>query len=139
MKKPKNLISYKDFKKGIENYKKDIPSNNSNQTKSLWLSLDDLKEYLVFIEENAKIKDISVSGIRFHLTSDTGNNGKINMAVCPTFEHINEDNETKQISFDPIYSEIGIPKKISSLLNEDIPDSEESSILNRIKPCPPFC
>jgi hypothetical protein len=139
MKKPKNLISYKELKKGIENYKKDIPSNNSNQTQSLWLSLDELKEYIAFVEENAKMKDISISGIRFHLTSDSGNNGKINMAVCPTFEHINEDNEPKQISFEPLYSEKGIPKSLTSLLTDDIPDAEESSILNSFLPCPPSC
>jgi len=137
---PTNLISLQKFKEGTENYKKGISlENEKSQTRSVWFALQDLKEFIEYVEKNASAKEIKVSGIRFHLTAENGNSERINLALCPTFENINSKKEIEHLSFDPLYSEKGKPVTIHSLMNATTKTITGSSILNQGISCPFLC
>jgi len=137
---PTNLISIQKFKEGVDNYKKGISvENEKSQTRSVWFSLQDLKEFLEYVEKNASTKEIKVSGIRFHLTAEKGSTERVNLALCPTFENINSKKEIEHLSFDPLYSEKGKPVTIHSLMNDTSKAISDSSILNQGISCPFLC
>lgn len=137
---PTNLISLQKFKEGTDNYKKGISlENEKSQTRSVWFALQDLKEFLEYVEKNAAAKEIKVSGIRFHLTAEEDRKERINLALCPTFENINSKKEIEHVSFDPLYSQKGKPVTIHSLLKETSKMATVSSILNQGIGCPTVC
>lgn len=134
MSTPKNLLSIADLKEGLENYKKGISSRPENTTQAVWFSLENLKEYIDYIEKNANDKNIPVSGIRFHITASNEGAYRFSLALCPTTE-VNG----KQMSFDPLYSEIGKPKDLNEILKNSENADKGSSILNYGSICPNFC
>jgi len=131
MSTPANLISISEFKDMRASYKTNV--RVGNQTTSVWFPLDNLKEYLAFVESEAKAKNIPISGIRFHFIAKTDADKKMNLALTPTYIK-----DGKEISFDPMYSSDNAPKTLKNLIANP-PHSIESSILNRGMSCPPFC
>lgn len=131
MSTPTNLISISEFKDMRASY--DSSVRVGDQTTSVWFSLDNLKEYLAFVESEAKAKNIPVSGIRFHFIAKTDADKKMNLALAPTYSK-----GGKEISFDPMYSSDNAPKSLKTLIANP-PHSTNSSILNYGTMCPPFC
>ncbi|MCC7520965.1 MAG: hypothetical protein IT220_04965 [Flavobacteriaceae bacterium] len=136
----KNLISFQYLKEGIEVYQNSFDTKTAdNQTKAVWFSLADLKEFMAYVESEAKAKNITVSGIRFHFIAENNTPEAINLALCPTYEGADGKGEIQQISFDPKQSETGKPADLSSLLNNTSKAATISSVMNNGNRCPQFC
>lgn len=141
---PKNLISIKEFKEGKEHYKKHFSEVDPQKyTRSVWFSLENLKEYIKYIEEKSAEKGISVSGISFNFMSNDEQPIKLNLALCPTTETLNSKGITEHTPFDPIRSEKEKPMKLATLVNDSTKsidlESLDSTILNRGYLCPDIC
>ena len=151
---PSNLISLKEAKIQLDNYneahKAEVGSEYGLRT---WISLEDLKAYIAYIEEESKAKGIEVSGIdMIHTQYKQGKPGSPNadnsvydktLMLAPTYQ-----NGDEQVAFDPIYSENGKPKALKELLDSIKKDSlfgqnqskpAASSIANNLNSCPNMC
>lgn len=149
---PKNLITIAEAKEKIENFNKSHPDELGEEyAMRTWISLEELKAYIQFIESESAKKDIPVSGIDFiysqYESAEPGSknpdnkNYKLTLMMAPTYE-----DSGKNIAFDPIYSTDGIPKDLSELLSVPPPvdtaggnGPPPSSIGNRMNTCPSFC
>lgn len=131
MSTPSNLISITNFEDMRKSFEDNVRSGD--QTTSVWFSLDNLKEYLTFVENEAKTKNIPISGIRFHFIAKTDAEKRMSVALAPTYSK-----GDKEISFDPMYSSDNTPKSLKNLIANP-PHSISSSILNHGQCCPPFC
>lgn len=137
---PKNLVTIQYLKDGMELYLSGFNAKTAdNQTKAVWFSLADLKEYIAYVESEAKAKNIAVSGIRFHLIAENSAPEAINLALCPTYESADSKGATKQVSFDPSQSETGKPADLSSLMENSAKASTISCVMNNATRCPQFC
>lgn len=154
--KPGNLITLEDAKEQIENYNTAHPEEvGENYAMRTWISIEELKAYIQYIEKESKDKGIEVSGIDFihtqHNKAKPGSKNPLNeiynltLMLAPTFSEGNA-----HVAFDPIYSEEGMPKKLEDLLDEvlfniiedgsqDKPEPRPSSIGNNLNSCPSFC
>lgn len=156
--KPGNLISLEKAKEHIENYKYAHPEEVGNQyAVRTWISIQELKEYIRYIEQESKAKDIEVSGIDFiHAQYKKAEPGSANpnnevydltLMMAPTYREGNT-----QKAFDPLYSEQRKPKSLQSLFDEitiNTGPSEKdktgngsmkpSSIGNNLNTCPTVC
>jgi len=151
--KPANLISLEEAKEQIDNYRGAHPKEvGDHYALRTWISIDELKAYIQYVEDESKAKGIEVSGIDFiHTQHKKGNPGDENpenttydltLMMAPTFEDGN-----MQTAFDPIYSEQGEPKSLESLFKEmTVIDAEKadtrpkaSSIANNMASCPNMC
>lgn len=139
MSTPKNLLNIQDLKTGLDIYKKGIESRPANTTQAVWFSLQDLKEYIEFIEKNAKDKNIVVSGIRLHVIASKDGADRFSLALCPTAEVKTTDGLTRQMSFDPLYSENEKPLDLNEILKNSQNANKGSSVLNYGRICPDFC
>lgn len=137
---PKNLVTIQYLKDGMEHYQSGFNTKTAdNQTKAVWFSLADLKEYIAYVESEAKAKNIAVSGIRFHLIAENGSPEAINLALCPTYESADSKGATQQVSFDPSQSETGKPADLNGLITKAEKGSTISSIMNNGVRCPTEC
>ena len=145
----KHLLTFKEVKKGLDSYKKNVKDKlPGNQTRSVWFSLETIKSYLELIEASAQEKEIPISGIRFYLTASNDKNNPINIALCPTYHDAESTAPSQEVSFDPKYSGLKKPKSLNSLLDEKgsvdttlktASEDELSSVLNGGKACPDYC
>ncbi len=133
---PKDLISINDFSEMQDSYVSHVRSKD--QTKSVWFDIDTIKEYISFIENEAKNKEITISGLRMYFIAKEDVNRAMNIAICPTYKDKNSRNEDEQVSFDPIHSSNHRPATLTSLQTNP-PSSAISSILNKGILCPPKC
>jgi len=137
---PKNLISFQYLKEGIELYQNNFDTKTAdNQTKAVWFSLAELKEFLAYAESQSKAKNITVSGIRFHFIAENKTPEAINLALCPTYEGADDKGETQQISFDPLQSETGKPADLNGLITKAEKGSIISCVMNNGTRCPSEC
>jgi hypothetical protein len=137
---PKNLVTIQYLKDGMELYESGFNTKTAdNQTKAVWFSLNDLKEYIAYVESEAKAKNIAVSGIRFHLIAENGSPEAINLALCPTYETADSKGATQQVSFDPSQSETGKPADLSSLMDNTAKAQTVSGVMNNGLRCPKLC
>ncbi len=140
MLQPKNLLTFKEVKTGIDSYYKSIPkSRKTTQTLSVWFEINEIKNYISYLEKKSKDKGIDISGIRVHLISENDTSKKINLAFCPTVELNNKKGKKIHPSFDPNYSEKGSPALLVKLMNDDEYADKTSSVLNRGDICPYIC
>jgi len=150
---PENLIAISEAKEKIENFNKAHPDELGEEyAMRTWISLEELKAYIQFIESESAKKNIPVSGIDFIYSQqdkaepgskNPGNkNYKLTLMMAPTYSDGNGN-----IAFDPIYSTNKNPKKLKDLLDK-IPEADSlerekgappSSIANRLNTCPSVC
>ncbi len=133
MSTPKDLLSFSEFKQMSTDYK----SRNVGKTKSVWVAIDKLKEYIAFIEKESKTKEIDLSGMRMHFVTNADNH--TSLAFSPTFKEANDRGSMPHISFDPLYSTKGEPAILSTLLDDNSKSKSQSSVLDHNRPCPKDC
>lgn len=151
---PGNLISLEKAKEQLDFYNASHPQEVGAQyALRTWISIDELKTYIAYIEQSSKDKGIAVSGIDIiHTQYKKSNPGSPNannsvydktLMLAPTYK-----NGTKNVAFDPIYSQQGKPKDLKILLEEIKNDTisvkdggipMKSSIANGMSSCPNNC
>lgn len=136
----------------LDNYMKKISNGkDSISTVYNWYKIEDLKQYIAYVERISKEKKIPVTGFRIYPTSypinyyDEKLMGRQTLIFTPTTT-INGKND---VAFEPLYSEIGKPvmvseildkvkKKKSNLAKSLNTTSIQSSSANRLEPSPPY-
>jgi len=111
------------------------PNLGENYSDSSWQSLQDIKEFLAFVEKEANEKEIDISGIRFQYIAKESENQQLTFAMVPTYD--NENGE--HIDFDPLFSSNKKPKNIQDISKDDPNYTKIGSIMNRGFNCPPEC
>jgi hypothetical protein len=167
-KKPSQVITYKEMsemmyaydkgaKKELDKYiKKESGGKDTISTDYNWYKLDDLKQYIAYIERISKEKNIPVTGFRITPSeypknyTDKSLRNRITIIFTPTTTIGNRDD----VAFEPLYSDIGKPVEITKYLEQarvkkvfggsilpmsfNAQEDLESSSANRIKPTPPY-
>lgn len=153
-KEPANLITIKEAKDQLEKFQKAHPGYEGNEyALHTWISIADLENYIEYIKQESKGKNIEVNGIEFIFTQykagapnlpNLGNNDyELTFMYAPTCKE-----GTKNVAFDPLRSKDGEPAKLSDLLGSNPqtteagkgPDDEsKSGIANRVNCCPNMC
>ncbi|WP_339661012.1 hypothetical protein [uncultured Polaribacter sp.] len=166
-KKPSQIITYEEmsdmmiaYDKGakieLDKYlKKESGGKDSVSTEYNWYKLEDLKQYIAYIERISKEKNIPVTGFRIYPTqypknySDKKLQNRNTLIFTPTTTIAGKEDA----AFEPLYSEDGKPVGISEFLEKvrrknvqkgsflsfpkNINDLESSSA-NRLRPNPPY-
>lgn len=164
--RPSQAISYEEMaemmdafdagaKQELDKYMKKI-SNGKDTISTVynWYKLDDLKQYIAFIEKISKEKGIPVTGFRIYTSEYPANyaNKKLQGKQTLIFTPTTSVNGKEDVAFEPLYSEIGKPALVSEFLekvkmkkstNGDFKKlidstSLQSSSVNRILPTPPY-
>lgn len=153
-KEPTNLISIGEAKEQLEKFQKAHPGYEGDEyALRCWISLADLENYLNYVKEESKKKNIDVNGLEFIFTqykagepnrANLGNNDyELTFMYAPTCQE-----GTKNVAFDPLRSKEGEPAKLSDLLGTNsqkspeesrLDDDKKSGIANRVNSCPPGC
>lgn len=165
-KRPSNAISYEEMaemmdafdagaKKELDKYTKKISDGKDTiSTVYNWYKLEDLKQYIAYLEKISKEKNIPVTGFRIYPSEyplDYSNQklrGRQTLIFTPTTSINGKDD----VAFEPLYSEFEKPvlvseflekvrmkkSKIESVEKSTDNNSIESSSVNRIKPNPPY-
>jgi len=151
---PENLISLEKAKEQLDNYNAAHPEEVGKEfALRTWISIEDIKAYIQYVEESSAEKGIEVTGIDIIHTqykkaapgAPNPNNETNNktLMLAPTY-----NNGTSNIAFDPIYSEQGKPKDLKVLLSEltsntgaeeKAGDGKRSSVANVLSTCPNQC
>ena len=165
--KPSQVITYNDMadmmdaydngaKKELNKYiNKKSKGKDSISTEYNWYNIDDLKQYIAYIERISKEKNIPVTGFRIYPTQYPKNykiekyQNRSTLIFTPT----TKINGKIDVAFEPLYSEKGKPVEISQFLeqvraNKNVQKSGflsfsttiqdlESSSANRIQIVPP--
>ena len=164
--KPLQVITYEEMadmmdafdkgpKKELNKYLKKVTNGkDSVSTNYNWYKLDDLKQYIAYIERISKEKDIKVTGFRI-VPSTYPKKYKVKelqnrqtLIFTPTTSINGKDD----VAFEPLYSEKGRPVEIlkfldeirakqvneASVLNFSLQAGLESSSANRFPPNPPY-
>jgi hypothetical protein len=145
-KKPEGIISIKEAQDYHKKYKSDSDGRmaNNQQTVYGWHSLENIKRYIEYIEEEAQKKGVEVSGLNVYFGSgepiNGSDKGQLTHFIAPTYE----DKVTKKHeAFDSFSSTDKNPRKIHKSIIEGEDDrtfsNENSLLLNRSVICPPFC
>lgn len=163
--KPSQVITYEEMadmmdafdngpKKELNKYLKKVSKGkDSISTVYNWYKLDDLKQYIAYIEKISKEKDIPVTGFRIYPSTYPKNYKEKELRNVQTliFTPTTTIGAYDDVAFEPLYSDKGKPVKIkefldkvrakkvnnASMLNLSLQDGLESSSANRIKPTPP--
>lgn len=165
-KKPSQVITYEEMsdmmntfdkgaKKELNKYLKKVSKGkDSISTIYSWYKLDDLKQYIAYVERISKEKDIPVTGFRIYPSTYPSNykvdelKNRQTLIFTPTTTIGGKDD----VAFEPLYSEKNSPVEISvflekvrakqvnkaGLLNLSLQGGLESSSANRITPTPPY-
>jgi hypothetical protein len=155
-KRPSQAITYgemdammdaydKGAKKELNKYMKKISGGkDSVSTNYNWYRLQDLKQYIAYIERISKEKNIEVTGFRIYPTSYPKKysiedlQGRQTLIFTPTTKIGNKED----VAFEPLYSEKGKPVEIGKFLEQvrsnKFDPGLESSSANRVRTTPPF-
>ncbi|WP_026775794.1 hypothetical protein [Polaribacter sp. Hel_I_88] len=165
--KPSQIITYKEMadmmdaydqgsRKELNKYiNKESGGKDSISTEYNWYHIDDLKQYIAYIEKISKEKDIPVTGFRIYPTQYPKNykiekyQNKNTLIFTPT----TNINGKVDVAFEPLYSEKGKPVEIAQFLEQvreknvqksgflsfstTVQDLESSSA-NRMQIVPPY-
>ena len=124
---PQNLISLKEFNEMRDEFNQSIKTKlGTQETDSVWWTFDNLKDYFDYIEKEATQNNISISGIRFHMTAKTRESKQLTVALIPTYEK-----NAEHIDFDPVLSEKNKPIDLKNLESSISKGEELGAILNR--------
>jgi len=130
---PKNLISLAEFLNMKKSFDSSIKGKlGSQETKSVWFSFENLQDYFTYIEKEATVNNIKISGIRFHMVAQTKDKKQLTLALTPTY-----DDNAKHIDFDPVHSSKEKPATLKSLETDAQKVVENTGILNKGVVCPP--
>lgn len=164
--KPSQVITYNEMaemmdaydkgaKKELNKYiKKESKGKDSISTVYNWYKLDDLKQYIAYIERISKEKNIPVTGFRIYPTQYSKKykvkelRNRNTIIFTPTTTIDGKDDA----AFEPLYSKQGEPVGITqflekvrakqvnkaSMLNLSLQGGLESSSANRSLPTPPY-
>lgn len=164
--RPSQVISYEEMaammdafdsgsKKELDKYMKKVSKGkDSISTIYNWYKLEDLKQYIAYIEKISKEKGIPVTGLRIYPSEYPENyaNQKLKGRQTLIFTPTTTLNGKDDVAFEPLYSEIGKPALISEFLEKarmkmsksgtylKSADTTtiQSSSANRIRTTPPY-
>lgn len=111
----------KGAKKELDKYMKQISDGkDSVSTDYNWYRLDDLKQYIAYIERISKEKNIKVTGFRIYPTSYPNKYGVKDLQGRQTliFTPTTKIGDREDVAFEPLYSEIGEPSEITKFLEQ---------------------
>ena len=165
--KPPQVITYEEMtdmmdaydkgaKKEMDKYiKKESGGKDTISTDYNWYKLEDLKQYIAYIEKISKEKEIPVTGFRIYPTqypkkySDKKLRNRSTLIFTPT----TTIGGKHDVAFEPLYSEKGKPVEVTKFLEQArakkvyegavfplslrTQDGLESSSANRIRTIPP--
>lgn len=165
-KKPSQVITYEEMadmmtaydqgaKKELNNYmKKESGGKDSVSTEYNWYKIEDLKQYIAYIERISKEKEIPVTGFRIYPSTYPKNyeDKKLRNRQTLIFTPTTTIGGKDDVAFEPLYSEKGQPVGIirflekvrakqvneASTLNLSLQSGLESSSANRMQPTPPY-
>jgi hypothetical protein len=145
----------KGAKKELNKYmQKESGGKDSVSTEYNWYKLEDLKQYIAYIERISKEKNIPVTGFRIYPTqypnnySDKKLQNRNTIIFTPTTTIAGKDDA----AFEPLYSKKGEPLQIQQFLDDvrakkvnkagmpnlSLQGGLESSSANRFPPTPPY-
>lgn len=82
----KNIISQADFTAMKNEFDNTIVSKLGTQkTSSVWWSYDNLVDYLALIEDEAKKKGLTLTGVNFNMVAQTTGAKSLSLALTPTY------------------------------------------------------
>lgn len=151
---PSNLITLDKAKEQLDFYNEAHPLEvGSEYALRTWISIEELKAYIAYVEKKSEQKGIKVSGIDFiHTQYKRAVPGSANpdnsvydktLMLAPTYKSGNSN-----IAFDPLYSQQDNPKDLKTILEEMESDTiqdegyhkgGQSSIANSLQSCPNRC
>ncbi|AUC85469.1 hypothetical protein CW731_09285 [Polaribacter sp. ALD11] len=169
--RPSNAITYKEMagmfhqydigqKKVLDTYRKEFTNdeNDAIESTSHFYELNDLKQYIAYLEKLSKEKEINLTGIRIFSAaypkehSDVSKRGRQTLIFMPTAEIGN----SRSVAFEPLYSKKGKPVKFTEFLYKfssketqqvvrasflpafNLSEDMDSSGANRLKVSPPM-
>lgn len=170
--RPENAITYKEMaamfhqydigqKKVLDKYRLDFTNDPTDATESIshFYEIDQLKQYIAYLEKLSKEKNIKLTGVRIFSAAypekhrDASKRGRQTLIFMPTAKIGNNDG----VAFEPLYSEKGTPIKFTEFLNKFsseetkkvmrasflpalnlLQDDLKSSGTNRLEHTPPF-
>ncbi|NQY07439.1 MAG: hypothetical protein HRT68_14895 [Flavobacteriaceae bacterium] len=145
-KKPDGIISIQQAQDYFNNYRNDNKKRMKKNQQSIfgWHSLDTIKEYIEFIEEEAIKAGVEVSGISLYFGADKPINGskkgQLTYFFAPTYH---DDGTGRHEAFDTFSSTDEKPNKIHVSIVEGEKNrsfsSNKSLLLNDSRLCPPIC
>ena len=163
--KPSQVITYEEMadmmeafengpKKELNKYLKKVTNGkDSVSTVYNWYKLEDLKQYIAYIERISKEKNIPVTGFRIYPSTYPKNYKEKELRNLQTlfFTPTTTVNGKDDVAFEPLYSKNGEPAEITqflekvkskkvnkaSMLTVNMQEGLESSSANRIRPTPP--
>jgi hypothetical protein len=163
--RPSQVITYEEMadmmqtfdkgpKKELNKYLKKVTAGkDSVSTVYNWYKLEDLKQYIAYIERISKEKDIPVTGFRIYPSTYPENysNKKLRNLQTLIFTPTTKLGDKDDVAFEPLYSEKGKPAEINQFLDQvrnkklnkgselkaNSQDSLMSSSANRMRPTPP--
>ncbi|KGL58978.1 hypothetical protein [Polaribacter sp. Hel1_85] len=131
--RPSNAITYQEMadmfhqydvgqKKVLDKYRADLTKNPNDaiETISHFYELDDLKQYIAYLEKLSKEKEIKLTGIRIFSAaypkehSDKSLRGRQTLVFMPTAK-IGDSNG---VAFEPLYSKKGNPIPFTKFLHQ---------------------
>lgn len=145
-KKPNGIISIKEAQEYHKKYKKDNKKRmeNNQQTIFGWHSLEDYKTYINYIEEEAKKRNVKVSGIRLYFGHQAPINGskkgQLTYFFAPTY--LNETTGKHEAFGTFTMGENGKPVEVHNAIVKGKSLTEESGdslLWNHSIVCPPIC
>lgn len=160
--KPTQIITYEEMadmidafdkgpKKELNKYLKKVSKGkDSVSTVYNWYKLDDLKQYIAYIEKISKEKEIPVTGFRIYPSTYPKNYKDKELRHLQTlfFTPTTTIDGKDDVAFEPLYSKKGEPAQIQQFLDNvrakkvntagiSLQDGLESSSANRMRPTPP--
>jgi hypothetical protein len=164
-KKPSQVITYEEMadmmdafnegpKKELNKYLKKVSKGkDSVSTIYNWYKLDDLKQYIAYIEKISEEKEIPVTGFRIYPSTYPKNYKEKELRNLQTlfFTPTTAIDGKDDAAFEPLYSKKGEPAQVqqfldnvrakkankAGMLNLSLQDGLESSSANRLRPTPP--
>lgn len=145
---PSQLISLKEAKSQLDNFKKAHPGVVGDQFALRgWISIQDLEKYIEFVKKESLKNGIEVNGIDFMFTQHKDaapglknpNNSEYELSLmyAPTVKQ-----GSSNVAFDPLHSKKNEPALLKDLLNSESSTEnaiDQTGIGNRINCCPNMC
>ncbi|RYD98217.1 MAG: hypothetical protein EOP54_08375 [Sphingobacteriales bacterium] len=116
-------ISFTELTNGHTQFIKE-KANLPGTTRTVWLSFEDLQNYMCVVRKGAETNNLPLEnlGIRVYFTKSAGTEG------------------TENLAFVPSNLQGGSPQDWpESVLTQNVPGSERSYIMNKMRPCPVNC
>ncbi|RCS27886.1 hypothetical protein DUT90_03350 [Polaribacter sp. WD7] len=121
--KPTNLLTYKEISSMLRQYdttkKRFLDANNTKEdARIINIPLEQLKNYIAYVEKLSREKEIDITGINFIMSAYPANYSDSKLQNYQTFFYMPATtiNGEDRVSFDPLHSSVGNPKSLRELL-----------------------